>query len=1673
MTKYNHYTSRSLKKLCSLLLLYLFSFLNGFSQENTNYPLIRTPENVPVNTTMPEKILSETEAIPVSFSQIPTDDEIYAVHFFEEPLVPAKGAFSGEENMALVYALAAYSQRKISDDFEPLLTFLDEHPRSRWQGALLANLGIVYRRSGYYSLALKAWEQSWYLIKHEKEQKIKTLADKVMSELLMINAWVGRQDEMQKLLEEVKDRTIEGPATERIAAAKYALHIMKTRPEVSFKCGPFAIEVIKANKSAGKAVFNKKIFAVTSTSKGFSLFELQKMAAENGLKYQMAFRSAGAPVIFNAVVHWKLDHYSALLSEANGYLKCHDATAASQYGLQFWLSPAALDSSASGYFLVPAGALPKGWRKVNEEEGSKIFGKGNSPPDNGNNVTPTDPQIPDNSCNMTPMAQSNVHAGAVSLHIFDRPVYYTPPKGPSMFWEVRYHHRDTYQPANFTYANMGPKWTFNWLSYIIDDPNNPTANASVYVMGGGVKTFTGFDITTQRYQPHIQTSDVLVRICPNCYEIRHPDGSKEVYARSDGNTSNGRKIFLTKKVDATGIELSLTYDANLRITAIVDALGQVTTIGYQNTDIYKITRVTDPFGRLASFQYDGSGRLISITDMIGIVSAFQYNTSDFIQQMTTPYGVTRFIADDGIGVRSLETHFPLGEKERVEFREQAPGIGDESVVPSNGFNQYLTYRNTFFWDKKAMSVAPGVYTSAKIFHWLHGSAITGENGSISPLFESIKEPLENRVWYSYQNQNHPIFENQGMSPKPAREARILDDGTEQARDYTYNKLGYVTTSTDPVGRKLTYVYDTTFINLLEVRQTTGSANDLLAKYTYNKKYQPLTYRDASGLTTRYTYNTAGQLLTVKNPKNEVTTYTYNSKGYLTKLTGPVTGSSTLFTYDGYGRLRTVTDPEGYKITTDYDVLDRPTVITYPDGSYEQFVYDRLDAVHKRDRIGRWSHTIYDSLRRESANIDPLGRITQFIWCKCGSIAEIIDPLKNITTFNRDIRGRITTKTYNDGKSINYVYENTTSRIKQVTDAKGQTKNYTYFADDNLKSLSYTNAVVSTPTVSFTYDANYNRVLTMVDGTGTTKYAYKNAASGLGSNMLSSVDGPLSSDVIKYTYDSVGRVSSRSINNVPSSMLYDPMGRLTNETNALGSFGYQYVNQTSRLSSVNYPNGQRVEYTYYPNASDNRLKQIWNRNSDGSTLSKFIYEYDKVGQITKWTQQEDSATINYDDLTYDLSDQLIAATKKSQINNSIIKQYAYQYDKAGNRTSEQVDNTITSSVHNTLNQLTAQQSGGPMRFFGKINEAATVQLQNLTSKDTVQAFFDSASKSFEGFVRMLPASANRIRITAKDFSGNNNTRVFNDTILVGNGTNNTLTYDNNGNTVSSANPAVTYGWDAEDRLVKITMGANVTEFVYDGLSRRVAEKLNGSIVKRWLWDGNALAEERNSAGSTVTKRFFAQGEQIAGVNYYFFKDHLGSVREMKDANGMLMARYIYDPYGRRSKISGAMEADFGFTGHYYHAGTTMHLTLYRAYTASQGRWLSRDPLGESEGTNLYQYVSNNPIDFIDRYGQDKTQAIIIKHGLNKKPETVWKRLQRQLSNLMDRIDKSIDIYDQLKGLKDRTEQRKKCYQQQQDKMFKITDEDEFINEMYRDHKRRGRMLHESAIDGLETGVKIVY
>src|SRR5439155_19209790 len=99
------------------------------------------------------------------------------------------------------------------------------------------------------------------------------------------------------------------------------------------------------------------------------------------------------------------------------------------------------------------------------------------------------------------------------------------------------------------------------------------------------------------------------------------------------------------------------------------------------------------------------------------------------------------------------------------------------------------------------------------------------------------------------------------------------------------------------------------------------------------------------------------------------------------------------------------------------------------------------------------------------------------------------PMGRTTSWLTDVQSRPIAKQYGDGSQVTYFYENASSRTRQVVDEKQQVIQFTWNRDDTLKSIAYANAVVPTPSVSYTYNPNYSRVTSMTDGTGTTLYSY--------------------------------------------------------------------------------------------------------------------------------------------------------------------------------------------------------------------------------------------------------------------------------------------------------------------------------------------------------------------------------------------------------------------------------------------------------------------------------------------------------------------------------------------------------------------------------------------------------
>jgi YD repeat-containing protein len=697
-------------------------------------------------------------------------------------------------------------------------------------------------------------------------------------------------------------------------------------------------------------------------------------------------------------------------------------------------------------------------------------------------------------------------------------------------------------------------------------------------------------------------------------------------------------VFLSQVIDPQGNAVTLNYDGTGRLASLTDATGRHTTFSYDSPGRpLLISKITDPFGRSARLAYDDLGRLVSITDVIGLVSSFTYDANWLVNAMTTPYGTTTFAytaPGTSAPPRFVEVTDPMGFKEREEWLEPAPVPASDppSTVPQGMpvtlTNQFLEYRNSFHWDKAAY-VAAGCTPSGGCNYLLarnrHFSHLAGTNLKSTSL-ESEKKPFENRVWYAYPGQTNG--NGSGSFNRPIAVGRVLDDGTTQLTQLAYDTANFfnLTQVTDPLGRKTAYSYPNG-IDLAAITQVT--ANGLpttIAQWSYDYRHRPLVHIDAAGQVTSYTWNAAGQIASVTNALGQKTSYQYDPLGRLTTITNANNATAATFTYDAFDRVATFTDSEGWTAAYAYDAADRLTKTTYPDSTTETYGYERLDLVSYRDRLGRvWTYT-YDANRRRTQVRDPTGNDMLFGYDQMGRLTSLTDPKGNVTRWAYDVQGRLATKIYADSSTVTYVYEATTSRLRAVVDAMGQRKEYAYARDDRLAAITYLNAVNPTPNVGFAYDPYFPRMVSMIGGNGTTTYSY--VPIGVpGALQVQQNTGPLPNNSIAYTYDTLARLSGRTITGSdPEAFEYDAIGRLIGRTNALGTFVLSYLGQTGQIAQRALTGSTTATtWSYLPNSGDRRLAGISNVGFTAGQFSSFQFSTLVDGSIVSVAETADTPT----------------------------------------------------------------------------------------------------------------------------------------------------------------------------------------------------------------------------------------------------------------------------------------------------------------------------------------------------------------------------------------------------------------------------------------------------------------
>ncbi len=90
--------------------------------------------------------------------------------------------------------------------------------------------------------------------------------------------------------------------------------------------------------------------------------------------------------------------------------------------------------------------------------------------------------------------------------------------------------------------------------------------------------------------------------------------------------------------------------------------------------------------------------------------------------------------------------------------------------------------------------------------------------------------------------------------------------------------------------------------------------------------------------------------------------------------------------------------------------------------------------------------------------------------------------------------------------------------------------------------------------------------------------------------------------------------------------------------------------------------------------------------------------------------------------------------------------------------------------------------------------------------------------------------------------------------------------------------------------------------------------------------------------------------------------------LTDGSGNAVKGYTYKSFGEIYSETGSLVQPFTFTGREYDPESGLYFYRARYYDPRAGRFLTKDPIGFAGGdVNLYRYVGNNPITFVDPLG----------------------------------------------------------------------------------------------------------
>jgi RHS repeat-associated protein len=614
--------------------------------------------------------------------------------------------------------------------------------------------------------------------------------------------------------------------------------------------------------------------------------------------------------------------------------------------------------------------------------------------------------------------------------------------------------------------------------------------------------------------------------------------------------------------------------------------------------------------------------------------------------------------------------------------------------------------------------------------------------------------------------------------------------------------------------------------------------------------------------------------------------------------------------------------------------------------------------------GRLYEAEFDTENRTSTFTTPMGRKRISAWDSLGRTTFTRVAGLNDVEYRYDTRGRVVAASVGD-RVTQYTY-GANGALLAVTDPLGLVS--TYASDAVGRTLGVT--LPDARTLAFDYDAHDNPKLLITPSNGTHRFGYV-----LG-DLLASYTAPAQdavSLVTGYAYNADEQLTSVTAPDASQTLFtYDEKrGRLLSLTlpGVEGTVSVGYDERTGQVTAQQFA-GETIETSY-------NGELVSSVDYSGAIAGTIAFDYDTnywVSSVKVSGERAISFERDDDGLLIRAGNEVISRRADNGVVTSTALgdvSDAYSYSPFGELDSYDV----TDGTETLFRQNLERDKRGRII---KLTEIVDGESHVYSYGYQVRGWLESVTRDGVALASYAyDANSNRTTATV---SGKLTSAVYDASDRLTTYGSNRYDYRSNGSFSSKTDTEGTtrYEYNALGALAKVTLpSGNAITYQLDGAGRRLGKSVNGTLKRGWLYlDELRPIAELDGAGNVVSQFVYATRATSPdylirdGKTYRIVSDYRGSVRLVVEvATGDIAQRIDYDAFGRVTANSNPDFQPFGFAGGLYDADTKLVRFGARDYDAEIGRWTNRDPILFSGGqANLYAYVGNDPINYVDPDGK---------------------------------------------------------------------------------------------------------